>query len=91
MGLTERDKAMLDIERVWWTEDEPKEALIKERLDLSTTRYYQVLNELLERPEALEYDPLVVRRLRRVRERRRRQRLDPGTTTPEAPTRSEGR
>ena len=87
VALTDRDKAILDLERAWWTEDDPKEALIRERLDLSAARYYQVLNELLEQPEALDYDPLVVRRLRRLRERRRRTRLDAATAaTPEPNT-----
>ena len=53
-----------------------KELAIRERFDLSTTRYYEILNELLDEPEALEYDPLVVRRLRRVRDRRRRARFE---------------
>ncbi|MCX7621347.1 MAG: DUF3263 domain-containing protein [Acidimicrobiales bacterium] len=73
-ALTDRDKAILDFERTWWNETGPKEALIRERFGLSATRYYQILNELLEAPEAYEYDPLVVRRLRRLRDRRRRAR-----------------
>ena len=74
MELTERDKAILEFERSWWTMGGPKEALILERFELSAARYYQVLNELLEAPEAYEHDPLVVRRLRRQRDRRRRAR-----------------
>lgn len=74
MQLTDRDRAILDFERSWWNESGPKEALIRERFELSATRYYQILNELLESPEAYEYDPLVVRRLRRLRDRRRRAR-----------------
>jgi hypothetical protein len=72
--LTERDKAILDFERTWWNESGPKELLIRQKFELSATRYYQILNELLEAPEAYEYDPLVVRRLRRLRDRRRRAR-----------------
>ena len=74
MQLTERDRAILDFERSWWNESGPKEALIRERFELSATRYYQILNELLETQEAYEYSPLVVRRLRRLRDRRRRAR-----------------
>jgi hypothetical protein len=74
MELTDRDRAILDFERGWWAEAGPKEALIRERFELSATRYYQILNELLEAPEAYVYDPLVVRRLRRLRDRRRRAR-----------------
>jgi hypothetical protein len=74
MELTDRDRAILDFERSWWAEAGPKEALIREKFELSATRYYQILNELLESQEACDYDPLVVRRLRRLRDRRRRAR-----------------
>lgn len=76
MALTDRDRAILDFERSWWSEPGPKETAIRERFELSPTRYYELVNELLELPEAAEYDPLVVRRLRRLRERRRRQRFE---------------
>lgn len=76
MALTDRDRAILDFERSWWTEDVPKELAIRARFDLSATRYYQVLNDVLENPEAMDYDPLVVRRLRRLRDRRRRARFE---------------
>lgn len=76
MPLSERDRAILDFERSWWTEPGPKELAIRERFDLSPTRYYQVLSDLLESTDAVEYDPLVVRRLRRLRDRRRRARFE---------------
>lgn len=76
MALTERDRAILDFERSWWSEEGPKELAIRERFELSTTRYSQILGELLDTEEALEYDPLVVRRLRRMRDRRRRERTE---------------
>ncbi len=76
MPLTDREKAILEFERSWWTEDGVKDALIEERFAMTSNAYYQLLNELLERPEAQEFDPLVVRRLRRLRDRRRRARLD---------------
>ena len=76
MPLTERDRSILDFERSWWTEAGPKDTAIRERFELSGTRYYQLLTELLDDPDALEYDPLLVRRLRRVRERRRRARVE---------------
>jgi hypothetical protein len=76
MELTERDRAILDFERSWWTEAGPKEAAIRERFELSAARYYEILNELLESEAAYEYDPLVVRRLRRLRDRRRRARQE---------------
>lgn len=76
MGLPERDAAILDLERTAWTLPGRKEALVKERLGLSPTTYYKLLGALLDDPEALAYDPLVVRRLRRVRDRRRRARYE---------------
>jgi hypothetical protein len=76
MALSDRDRAILDFERSWWLETGPKEVAIKARFELSPARYYQVLNELLESPDAIAYDPLVVRRLRRLRERRRRARFE---------------
>jgi hypothetical protein len=76
MALTDRDKAILDFERSWWTEAGPKDTAIRERFELSGTRYYQLLTDLLDDEAALEYDPLLVRRLRRVRERRRRARVE---------------
>jgi hypothetical protein len=79
MPLSDRDRRILDFERTWWIEPGPKEQAIRSRLDLSPTRYYQRLAELMETDEALAYDPLVVRRLRRVRQRRRRARLDGGS------------
>lgn len=80
MALTERDRAILDFERSWWSEPGPKETAIRERFELSPTRYYELLNEALEDPEAMDYDPLVVRRLRRLRDRRRRQRFEGRTS-----------
>jgi hypothetical protein len=76
MELTDRDRAILDFERSWWNETGPKEALIQEKFELSATRYYEILGELLESPEAYEYDPLGVRRLRRLRDRRRKARQE---------------
>ncbi len=76
MALTERDKQIIDFERTWWAEPGPKDVAIREQFELSTTRYYQLLNELLDADEAIDYDPLVVRRLRRLRERRRRARYE---------------
>ena len=76
MALSDRERAILDFERTWWAEPGPKEFAIRERFQLSATRYYQVLNSLLESPDAIEYDPLVVRRLRRLRDRRRRARFE---------------
>ncbi len=86
MALSERDRAVLDFERSWWAQSGPKEVAIRDRLDLSPTRYYQVLNRLLESDEAVAYDPLVVHRLRRRRDRRRRARYE-GHSADSRPTR----
>ena len=76
MALTERDRAILDFERSWWSEEASKETLIRERFELSTTRYYELLGELIASDEAYAHDPLLIRRLRRLRERRRKARFE---------------
>jgi Protein of unknown function (DUF3263) len=78
--LTDRDRAILDFERSWWMLPTSKGAGIRQHLGLSPTRYYQRLSALLDDPDAAAYDPLVVRRLRRVRLQRRRARFAGRTT-----------
>ena len=73
-GLSERDREILEFERQWWKYAGAKETAVREQFDMSATRYYQVLNALIDRPEALAADPLLVRRLRRLRAARQRQR-----------------
>ena len=73
-GLDERDREILEFERQWWKYAGAKEQAVRELFGLSATRYYQLLNALIDRPEALEADPLLVRRLRRLRSQRQRQR-----------------
>jgi len=72
--LAERDRAILDFERQWWKYAGAKEQAVREKFAMSSTRYYQVLNALIDRPEALAHDPLLVRRLRRLRATRQRAR-----------------
>jgi Protein of unknown function (DUF3263) len=72
VGLGERDREILEFERQWWKYAGAKETAIRESFDMSATRYYQVLNALIDRPEALVADPLLVRRLRRMRAERQR-------------------
>ncbi|MGY5883746.1 DUF3263 domain-containing protein [Modestobacter lacusdianchii] len=72
--LPARDREVLAFERQWWRFAGAKEAAIRERFGMTPTRYYQVLNALIDRPEALAADPLLVRRLRRLRGARQRQR-----------------
>jgi hypothetical protein len=73
-GLSDRDAAILGFERQWWKYAGAKEQAIRDRFQMSATRYYQVLNALLDRPEALAHDPLLVKRLRRLRAARQRAR-----------------
>ncbi len=73
-GLPRRERDVLAFERHWWRYAGAKEAAIREQFGLSATRYYQVLNAVIDRPEALAADPLLVRRLRRMRATRQRQR-----------------
>lgn len=69
-GLSDRDAAILDFEDSWWSAPGAKEVEIRERFDLSAPRYHQILNGLLDDPAALAYAPLLVKRLRRQRQRR---------------------
>ncbi|THA72626.1 DUF3263 domain-containing protein [Streptomyces sp. A0958] len=69
--LSDRDRAVLAVERQSWAGPGAKERAIRERLGISPTRYYQLLNSLLDDRRALEEDPVTVNRLRRVREARR--------------------
>jgi len=74
--LTERERALLDFEGNWWTRDDAKDTLVRAIFSCSLDEYYQELNRLVDVPAALIYDPLVVRRLIRLRDRRRRARSD---------------
>lgn len=75
MELSQRDIDILDFERSWWKHAGAKDRAIKERFDMSATRYYQLLNELLENPAAMAHDPILVKRLKRLRLYRQRQRV----------------
>ncbi|MFJ7491121.1 DUF3263 domain-containing protein [Streptomyces sp. NPDC097727] len=71
VGLSARDRAVLAVERQSWAGPGAKERAIRERLGISPTRYYQLLNALLDDRRALEEDPVTVNRLRRVRDAKR--------------------
>ncbi len=73
-GLVRRDREILAFERQWWKYAGAKEQAIRELFDMSSTRYYQVLNSLIDNPAALAADPMLVKRLRRLRAARQRQR-----------------
>lgn len=74
-GLSQKRIDILDFERSWWKHAGAKDRAIRERFDMSATRYYQLLNELLEDPAALDHDPILVKRLKRLRVYRQRQRV----------------
>jgi hypothetical protein len=68
--LTDLETRILEFERNWWRFAGAKESAIKELFDLSAPRYYQLLNDLIDRADALEAAPMLVKRLRRLREAR---------------------
>ncbi|WP_426595862.1 DUF3263 domain-containing protein [Cellulomonas sp. McL0617] len=72
--LSERDEQVLAFERQWWKYAGAKEQAIRELFDMSATRYYQVLNALIDDPSALAHDPMLIKRLRRMRSSRQRAR-----------------
>jgi hypothetical protein len=72
--LTDREREILAFERQWWKYAGAKEQAVREQFDMSATRYYQALNSLIDRQEALAHDPLLVKRLRRLRSSRQRAR-----------------
>jgi hypothetical protein len=73
--LDERSRDILDFEREWWKHAGPKERVIRERFGISAARYHQLLNRIIDRSDALSFDPMLVRRLRRLRDERRRKRF----------------
>jgi hypothetical protein len=72
--LTDREREILAFERQWWRYAGAKEQAVRDMFDMSATRYYQVLNALIDRPDALAFDPMLVKRLRRMRAARTRAR-----------------
>ena len=66
-GLSRQEHEMLAFERQWWRYAGAKEQAIREQFGISATRYYQALNNVIDRPEALAADPMLVKRLRRLR------------------------
>ena len=69
-GISELEIRILDFEASWWRYAGAKEAAIKELFELSAARYYQLLNDLIDRDDALAASPMLVKRLRRLREAR---------------------
>lgn len=73
-GLTKVEAAILEMEQGWWKYQGAKETAVRERFGMSLTRYYQVLNTLIDQPAAPPANPVTVNRLRRLRAERQRQR-----------------
>jgi hypothetical protein len=72
--LSDRDRQIIAFERQWWKYAGAKEQAIRELFDMTATRYYQVLNALIDNPAALEADPMLIKRLNRLRATRQRAR-----------------
>ena len=70
VGLSAVEAAILDFEREWWRFSGAKEQSIRERFDMTPAHYHQVLGALLDDPRALAYDPILVKRLMRLRHAR---------------------
>lgn len=73
--LDERSRGILDFERGWWQGPGPKDRAIRARFGHSPARYYHLLDRLIDSPDAMAYDPMLVKRLRRLRVARRRLRF----------------
>jgi uncharacterized protein DUF3263 len=76
-ALADREREILAFERQWWKYAGAKEQAIRELFDMSPTRYYQLVNRLIDKSAALELDPMLVKRLRRLRSGRQRARSAP--------------
>ena len=72
--LSDRDREIIAFERQWWKYAGAKEQAVRELFDMSATRYYQVLNALIDNPSALAADPMLIKRLHRLRASRQRAR-----------------
>jgi hypothetical protein len=81
-ALRERDLAILDFERRSWRHRGAKEEAIRDVFGLSAARYYQLLNAVIDSPEALRHDPMLIKRLRRVRDARVHARATRGFSSP---------
>jgi hypothetical protein len=68
--LSDRDVQILKFERSWWRHAGQKEQAIRKEFGLSSARYYQVLSALIDSPEALAHDPMLIKRLQRMRDER---------------------
>ena len=86
MTFTARDKEILDFEASWWTRPGAKAEAVRVQLGMSPTLYYRRLAALVDNEEAVVHAPMVVHRLRRRRDERRRERFE-GVAEPQHPRR----
>ncbi|GAA2953017.1 hypothetical protein GCM10010525_15790 [Glutamicibacter bergerei] len=70
--LDERSQQILNMEKLWWKYAGAKEQAITKQFSISPTNYYQLLNQLIDTDAAMAYDPMLVKRLRRLRSTKRR-------------------
>ena len=75
VALTDRDYAILDFERSAWKSNDTKQKAIRNTFSISPARYYQLRDALIDKPEAVNFDPMVVKRLQRARKLRRSKKL----------------
>ena len=80
-ALSERQLAILEFERRWWKHAGPKEEAIREELALSPARYYQLLNAVIDSPDAVRHDPMLIKRLQRARDARTTAKAERATTS----------
>ena len=76
MDLTERERAMLAFERRWWRYGATRASAARQRFGLGPGEYSRIITTLVDRPAALAHDPVLVRRLRRMRDSRRLERSE---------------
>ena len=73
--LSQRDRAILDFEQSWWESATPRDQAVREQFQLTESEYAEGLNQLVASEAALLAEPLLIRRLRRLRDRRRQQHI----------------
>ena len=73
--LSQRDRAILDFEQSWWESATPRDQAVREQFQLTESEYAEVLNQLIASETALLVEPLLIRRLRRLRDRRRQEHI----------------
>jgi hypothetical protein len=74
MDLTDLERDILAFERQWWRYQGAKDTAIRERFNLSSSVYFLALNGIIDKPAALAFDPMLVKRLTRLRQERRARR-----------------